>query len=278
MTEIPRYDFHIHTKHLKCANETMEIAAIVETCQALGLTAIGISDHWRGLEQRDLHMLIKKDLEGLTPNIDIYFGAEVNDFISGDWDFTEELMEECGFQYAISGIHDAYIDEYDLKKIVDIQQKHHLKTCQNPLLDVLVHPYWFPRAAWDKRGWPWFDTMKAVPKSYAKELGQVAKETGTAIEINGDAIFDNVNYSEQFCREYMDFLATIAAEGAMFAVGSDAHDISHLKSIEKTWLAAENLGLTVDRIWHPKCQPMVMRDRSRDTKVSSNKSDASDSQ
>jgi histidinol phosphatase-like PHP family hydrolase len=209
-------------------------------------------------------MLIKQDLLELTPGIDIYFGAEVNDFISGDWDFTKELMEECGFQYAIGGIHDAYIDEYDLKKIVDIQQEHHLKTCQNPLLNVLVHPYWFSKGAWDKRDWPWFDAMKAVPESYARELGQAAKETGTAIEINGSAILDSANYSEQFCREYMDYLAAIAAEGATFAFASDAHDISALKTVEKTWQVAKHLGLTADRIWHPNCQPMVMREGSKD--------------
>lgn len=73
MTEIPTWDYHIHTKYLKCANETMEVSAIAKKCQELGVTSLGITDHWRGLEQRDLHMRIKNDLEAVTPKLDIYF-------------------------------------------------------------------------------------------------------------------------------------------------------------------------------------------------------------
>lgn len=255
MSDIPKCDYHIHTKYLRCANETMGIQAIVDKCQELGMTSCAITDHWRGLYEKEQHLLIQKDLEALNPEIDIYFGAEVNDFGNDDWGFTEDLMAECGFQLAIGGIHGACVDEYDLKKIVDFQHHCHINACQNPILDVLVHPYWFWKGEWDEKGWPWPETMKMVPEDYARELGQLAKETGTAIEINGGAVLDGC-YGEQFCREYVeDYLAAIADEGAIFMLGSDAHDINGLKSVEASWQAAEKLGLTADRIWHPKGKP-----------------------
>ena len=251
MNGIPKCDYHMHTKYLWCANETMEINAIINECGSLGMTSFAITDHWRGLHEKEQHLLIRSDLEASNPEMDIYFGAEVNDFGNDDWGFTEELMEECGFQFAIGGIHGACVDEYDLRKIVDFQQKCHINACRNPILDVLVHPYWFHKAAWDERGWPWLDTMKMVPESYARELGQAAKETGTAIEINGGAVLDGL-YGERFCREYVEeYLAAIADEGAMFPLGSDAHDINTLKTVQSSWRAAETLGLTADRIWHP---------------------------
>ncbi len=37
MTDIPRYDFHIHTKYLGCAYETMDIPSIVKECVRLGV-------------------------------------------------------------------------------------------------------------------------------------------------------------------------------------------------------------------------------------------------
>ena len=84
-----------------------------------------------------------------------------------------------------SSIHDAYLDVYDLKRLVDIQHRHHLKTCCDPLVSVLVHPYWFRKADFDKKGWPWYDSMKPVSESYARELGQTAKGRETADLIPG---------------------------------------------------------------------------------------------
>ena len=37
-------------------------------------------------------------------------------------------------------------------------------------MEVLVHPYWFAQKPFESKGFPWFDTMKAVPESYARAL------------------------------------------------------------------------------------------------------------
>lgn len=39
-----RYDFHMHTTYLKCANETMTVPAILRRCEDLGLETIAITD------------------------------------------------------------------------------------------------------------------------------------------------------------------------------------------------------------------------------------------
>ena len=277
MTEIPKCDFHTHTKYLGCANATMEIPAIAQVCQRLGVRQLGITDHLNSLDKLDRHQLIKKDIELLAPGLDVYFGAELN-FITADggFAFSAEIKEQYGFQFAIGGIHNTYLDTYDLEKIVDIQHRHHLKTCRDPLVDVLVHPYWFGKREFDKKGWPWFDSMQAVPERYARELGQTAKETGTAIEINAGANLRNPTYSDRYVKEHIDYLAIIAEEGACFALGSDAHDIQRLGEIKAAWQVAEQLNLGADRIWLPKGQPMVVRDKLKDTTASSNKPIESD--
>jgi histidinol phosphatase-like PHP family hydrolase len=255
--EIPKVDLHTHTTYLGCANETMQIPAIVRECERLGVTALGITDHLNSLDRLDLHTLIRRDIEALDTDIDVYFGVELN-FCApdGGFAFSPEVKDEYGFQFAIGGIHGTYLDTYDVKALVDIQHRHHLKTCRDPLVDVLVHPYWFGRGEFDRNEWPWFDSMRAVPEAYARELGQVARETGTAVEINACANFVNPNYSDAYVREYVDYLAVIAEEGACFALGSDAHDIGRLSAIETVWRVAAELGLTGDRIWLPACGPM----------------------
>ena len=142
--ELPKYDFHIHTKYLKCANETMEVRAIIQECERIGVAAVAITDHMKDIETLTLHSDIRRDLEQLNVGIDVYFGVELN-FTRCDEGFLydEDIRDKIGFQFAIGGIHSAYVtNDYDVRKVVDVQHRHHLKTCADPLVEVLVHPYW----------------------------------------------------------------------------------------------------------------------------------------
>ena len=255
--DCPRFDFHIHTKYLKCANETMEVPAIVRECERLGVTCLAITDHLDTPDQAPLHALIRQDLEQIESEVEIYFGVELNYLgCDGNWACGEDVIEEYGFQVVIGGIHATYVEEYDLRKIVDIQHRHHLATCRDPLVHVLVHPYWFGWREFDQGGWPWFDSMKGVPEAYARELGQASRDTGTAIEINGSSVIDCAGYyPPSFVEEYLDYLAILAAEGALFTVGSDAHDIGKLASVERTWQAFDRLGIPPERLWRPEAAP-----------------------
>ena len=258
MAHKPNCDFHIHTKYLKCANQTMEVHAIVQECRRLGVTSLGITDHLNSLDKLPLHEPIRSDIQALNPEIEVYFGVELNyTGMDAGFPYSAEVRDQLGFQFAIGGIHGSYLETYDLKKIIDIQHRHHLKTCRDPLVDVLVHPYWFGKGEFDKKGWPWFDSMLSVPESYARELGQAARETGTAIEINGCANLKNPKYSDRYVQEYIAYLSIIAEEGACFSLGSDAHDIAQLQNVLSVWEVAEKLKLPPKRIWRPKCKPLA---------------------
>jgi histidinol phosphatase-like PHP family hydrolase len=253
----PLYDFHIHTKYLGCANATMEIPSIIRECEKLGVTSLAITDHLNTFDQLGQHALILKDIQRLDTNIEVFFGVELN--YSGydrEFVFNQEIKEKYGFQFSIGGIHSAYLKEYDLKNLIDIQHKHHIKTCRNPLVQVLVHPYWFSDGEFEENGWPWFNSMKVVPEEYVRELAQIAKETNTAIEINAKANLDNPKFSKDYVKEYFDFLSILNEERVVFSLASDAHDIGHLPSIKHAWRAAERLGLSEDRIWRPGCKPI----------------------
>lgn len=257
MPDQPHYDWHIHTRYLGCADATMEVAAIVKECERVGVTQIGITDHLNSLDKLPLHAPIRADIEKLDAAVDVYFGVELNyTGLDEDFVFDPDIKAQGGFQFAIGGIHSTYLETYDLRRMVDIQHRHHLKTCANPLVDVLVHPYWFSKYEFDKKGWPWFESMPAVPERYARELGQAARETGTAIEINATGILVSEELSKRYVEEYITFLSIVAAEGACFSLGSDAHNINHLKNITSSRQVAAQLNLTPERIWRPKCQPM----------------------
>ena len=256
MSDGTRSDFHIHTKHLGCANETMEVPAIVEECCRLGADCLGITDHLNALDKLDLHLRIREDLASVAAPIDLYFGVELN-FIEADgpFAFNAEVKEKYGFQFAIGGIHGTYLEDHDLEKIVDVQHRHHLRTCCDPLVDVLVHPYWLSPTEFRRKGWPLPESMGIVSESRARELGQTARDTGTAIEINAGANLVNPNYADDYAKSYLEYLSIIAEEGPLFMLGSDAHDLGRLSDIEAAWGAIEELGLSADRIWTPQCEP-----------------------
>ena len=254
----PTYDLHVHTHYLKCANQTMAVPAILEECGRVGVTCLGITDHLNTLDKLPLHELIRSDLAQAAPPMPVYFGVELN-FLGRDgrFAFSAEVKDKLGFQFAIGGIHGTYLEEYDLRKIIDVQHRHHLKTCEDPLVDVLVHPYWFGKQEFDQKGWPWFDSVRAVPPSYTGELGQVARATGTAIEINAEANLVNGANRPGYLDEYAEYLAILADEGCAFSVGSDAHDRSHLAAIASTWDMVERLGLGPERIGRPQGKPFA---------------------
>jgi len=259
---LPKCDMHIHTEYLGCAKPEMTIPAILSECARLGMDKIAITDHLNRPDQLDMHKKIVADLEDSRPDMDVYFGVELN-FMSKDGPLAlnEETKRQYGFQFTICGIHETYLDQYDLKEMIDIQHRHHISTCQDPLVDVLVHPYWFGRGEFERKGFPPFDSMKPVPRSYAVELGQVAAETATAIEINGGAGLINGEGRDEFAREYVEYLAIIAEQGPMFTIASDAHRVEGLKDAEDARNVAQKLGLAPERIWLPACEPMFGPDR-----------------
>lgn len=250
------YDVHIHTKYLGCGNETMELAAIVRACESLGVTCIGITDHLNRPDQLELHRPILKDIRSLSTDVPVYFGVELN-FTGCDegFVFSRQIKETYGFQFAVGGIHSTYADKFDLEAVIEVQHRHHLRTCQDELVDVLVHPYWFSRGEFETKGFPEFESVRAVPVRLTRELGQTARQTHTAIEINAGA--NLANRSESYLAAYTDYLAVLAEEGVTFAVGSDAHDIGHLERVRLAWEMVDRLGLSDDRIWRPSGEPIV---------------------
>jgi histidinol phosphatase-like PHP family hydrolase len=97
--------------------------------------------------------------------------------------------------------------------------------------------------------------MSVVPESYTRELGVAARETNTAIEINGYANLGNPAFSESYVSQYIDYLSILAGEGVTFSLASDAHQIGWLAKVQNSWQVAEKLNIPAELIWHPAKEP-----------------------
>jgi histidinol phosphatase-like PHP family hydrolase len=246
-------DYHIHTFYQKCGNATLTLPAIVERAKAQFLTSIAITDHVNSLDMLPNCGLIKRDVEAVGTDLEVWFGVELN-FMGCDepWPYDERIRDAYGFQVAIGGIHSDYTDSRDPTEVIDIQHRHHMRTLTDPLIDVLVHPYWFGTGDMDKRGGEWWDgLMESFPEDRIAELAQASAETGTAIEVNGAAIFYNGRYSSRFKAAYVEFLRKLAERGALFTTGSDAHDIGDIGMSNYAEGILDGIGVPEGQIWRP---------------------------
>ena len=260
------YDYHIHTHHLNCADETMQVEAVLRRAEELGLTSIAITDHLNRPQQLTLHRRIREELQALRPNIEVYFGVELNFYnTTGKFPYTAEARDWLGFEFAIGGVHSTYVGGDDgstelaevRATIIALQHAHHLLTCAEPLVDVLVHPWWFSWNEFQQKGLRWFEDMSDIPEALHRELARVARETGTAIELNAAAIFLNPHYSDRFKEDYRRYVKLLAEEGVRFAIASDAHTIKTLGATRAVEELLEELGIGEEQVWRPARPPGV---------------------
>jgi histidinol phosphatase-like PHP family hydrolase len=249
-------DYHIHTFYQRCGNETLTVENIVRRAEKLGLTSIAITDHLNRLDQLPLFPLIRQDIEKAETEVEIFFGVELNfDGCDGEWAYSEAIRDEYGFELAIGGIHGAYTDSQDPVEVVDIQHRHHMRTLADPLIDVLVHPYWFGQGDVNKRPMEWWEALiNEMPDERVTELAQASVEHTTPIEVNACAIFYSFRLSGAFRDAYVEYLRRLYDAGAIFTVASDAHDIARLGTTEYVEGLLDGIGVERERIWRPTRQ------------------------
>lgn len=252
------YDFHIHTTYLKCANETMSVPALVRRCESLGLEAIAITDHLNEPSNLPLHMQIRQDLRDIRSDMRIYFGVEVNviDKGTGAVSIDEAQIRKLGCELVIGGPHASYFTEPDREGIIDLQHRLMLDVIANPLVDVLVHPWWFGAGEFQPGGpMAWFTSMGQIPDWHGREIAEAALAYGTAIEANYAAFFTENQYGQYgpaFRESYVEYLAGIAQRGVRISIGSDAHDISWLAGVHEIMALLEGVGVGREQFWTPE--------------------------
>jgi histidinol phosphatase-like PHP family hydrolase len=97
------YDLHIHTEY--CGHAPgMTVEAIVRRAEALGLSAIAITDHIFSHDDHAVIQKIRQEVDAYEPALKVYVGAEVDvDYEYTDGRFVTDTFE--GLDYVIAGFH-----------------------------------------------------------------------------------------------------------------------------------------------------------------------------
>lgn len=222
-------DLHIHTAHVGCANETMSLPALLQRCEDLGRAHIAITDHLNGPQHLAPQQAIREELPQYDGPLAITWGVEatIADASAGTITVTEQHVEQFGYDFVIAGPHGRY-DETEPDAIIAINHRLMLATVRNPIVDALVHPWWFSRVEWDRGTMTWFEDMSRILEWHVEELAEACVETGTAVEMNGGAIIHHQCYTDRLKDDYREYLAALCERGVTFTLCSDAHDIEQL--------------------------------------------------
>ena len=245
-------DLHIHTSHVGCANETMSLPALLARCEQLGRKHIAITDHLNGPQHIEPQSAIHEELPSYDGPLSITWGVEatIADAESGAITVTAEHVGRFGYDFVIAGPHGRY-EETDPDVIIAINHRLMLATVRNPIVDSLVHPWWFSRLEWDRGTMTWFEDMSRIPDSHVEELADACVETGTSVEMNGGAIIHHARYTDRFKDDYMEYIAALSERGVTFTLCSDAHDIEKLSYATDAAQFLADAGVPDDQIAAP---------------------------
>ncbi|MFH0877983.1 MAG: DNA polymerase/3'-5' exonuclease PolX [Candidatus Omnitrophota bacterium] len=197
-------DLHAHTNYSDGSNTIQEMA---HAAVSLGYEYIALTDHSQSLKVAhglDLARLKKKrkELDRVNKrlkNIRVLFGTEVEIAADGGMDYTDEILRQ--FDIVVAAIHSGF-------KQTKKQLTHRLvSACRNKHVHIVAHPTGILRPTRD---------------SYEldfKEIFKAARDTNTALEINAHPY--RLDLSDVHSRWAHD-------QGVRLAIGTDAHDQSHL--------------------------------------------------
>ncbi|MDQ7038283.1 MAG: DNA polymerase/3'-5' exonuclease PolX [Aquificota bacterium] len=195
-------DFHMHTDWSDGVNSIEEV---VEFCYRLGYEYIVIGDHSQSQRQAkgltpERYMKQWKVIEDLNrvynpKGFHILKGCEVDILPDGGLDLPDEVLE--GFDFVVASVH-LRLNQDNTYRI--------LRAMENPYVNLIGHPT--GKSPGQRESYP-LDMDRVV---------EVAKETGTALEINTF----RVDLSPENIRRCTE-------KGVMMAIVTDAHAVKHLR-------------------------------------------------
>lgn len=208
-------DFHVHSEWSDGHATIRELAL---AARDRGYQYLGISDHSAGLpvargltiERLREQWRVIDQVNEEVPEVRLLRSSEVEVHADGSLDFPDDILAELDI--VIASLHSG------LRQPKEELTQRLLRVLRNPNVDIIAHP---TGRIIDRRPGADYDWDAVFP---------VARETGTALEIDGDPARLDLN----------DEHARMAADaGARISIDSDAHVVSSL--------AAERYGVGIAR-------------------------------
>ena len=257
-------DTHLHSFRSFVGDPNMTFENIAHRAAQLHIDVAAITDHLMAPQDVALLKQTRDELMRFRQNgsgAALLFGVEVCEVAAdGSTLLDAKLAQEMGFELIIGGVHETHMEHgAPLADVAVMQHRHHMMMMENPLIEILVHPWWLDREEFKRLRIVWPTGLSFVPEQLTVELAHASRRTNTYIEISAMSGFCNKDTSEKFRRELLAYYQLLHREGALFAIGSDAHELSEMDSFRETARIVETLGIDQRRMWQPKIRAQAGR-------------------
>ena len=251
MSDWPRTDFHLHaTKYRLGDNQPdMTVSHIVERCEALGYSDIGIVEHLDKSSKHPVHCLksLIAEFRTLSSPMRISVGAELD--IDGDEmsvPNTVQIKERLGLDYCLASVHSIGSDVIDISSFIE---DHHRRTMilveRYDQVDVIAHP-WATGRSLVRRGIAAEWRFEFIPETYLSEFVDGLRACGKAVELNSKAI---AHFHDASFRDYM---SKVRDARVPVSIGSDAHRDERIGSTPPLDSFLREMGFGPEQIWLPE--------------------------
>jgi len=251
-------DTHVHSWRSFVGAPNMKLMNIANMAETQGINVVAITDHLMKSDDIKGLKLTKHDIEvfnsSLESNVRILFGVEVCEVDNtGQTLLTKELVDDLEFDLIIGGVHNTHIKMgSSLQEMVVRQHQHHIMMINNPYIEVLVHPWWLDKDEFSRFGIDWPFDMSFIPKELTIELARASNQTGTYIEISTMSGLCNKDTSDRFHLDLLDYYKLLNDEGALFTIGTDAHEVSEIGTYSLAKQLIKQVGIDESRFYLPK--------------------------
>jgi histidinol phosphatase-like PHP family hydrolase len=258
-TQFHFHDLHVHTRpHSPDAHWRATLPAMLKTAAKNGVWTIGLANHY--FLDTNFHIfpklrqeVLKKAPAGMT----VLVGAELCVLDpAGTINLTP--AEAAQLDFVLAGPHhfkQRWVEKPPVGNATDFIAHQHqmlLGAAKNPLVHGLAHPWVISVQHTSSRwGFTPAEFLAAWTEDHFAELGEVAKNHGTAIEIGMGIHLMAEHQGEAFWQKYARGLQAAKAAGAKFYFGSDAHHLFVIARLDWLQPTLAKLGFEPDDIISP---------------------------
>jgi putative hydrolase len=235
--DLHEIDMHLHTKF---SDGNCSIDTVLSCAQARGLKAVAITDHYsdkQTLPGRMKSSDVEAYLKMLKP-FNVIKGVEVDLFPQGP-SISKQTTDT--FDVVAGGLHQVddvvfgcyYPKKIDVKSFVETVRLTMIKAVESDLIDVLVHPLWFPETIRSQ-------AKQLITKDWIDSLLDSVTDHQVALEINGSWRVPNRHVVKECLKR-----------GIKVSIGSDSHDKYTVGNTAYPLRLLKELGATVEDVFCP---------------------------
>lgn len=259
-TDFHFHDLHVHTRpHSPDAHWRASLPAMLKKAAQNGVWTVGLANHYF----LDTNFTVFQKLSHETPQktpagMRVLIGAELCVLdTAGRIQLTP--AEAAQLDFVLAGPH--HFKQRWVEKppagsaaaFVAHQQQMLLAAVKNPLVNGLAHPWVINvQQAPQRWGFTQAEFLTAWGEDHFAQLGEVAKNHHTAIEIGMGIHLMAEHQGELFWQKYVRGLQAARAAGARFYFGSDAHHLFVIARLDWLRPTLTKLGFTPADIISPE--------------------------